>query len=124
MISNRRGTALSEGLLVPSCDPSPKETSPQIPPVNASNASVSDRQHRSGAARRAVQRTALDSDDRRVFNIWVRWVTAFYSLLIISLLVAMRLAAPAPAGMETVSAAPTIERSSPDLHGSRIGSGK
>ena len=68
--------------------------------------------------------TAVDPDDRKVFNVWARWVTAFYSLLIISLLVAMRLGAHAPAGRETASAASTIERSSPELHGSRIGSGK
>lgn len=68
--------------------------------------------------------TALDPDDRKVFNVWARWVTAFYSLLIMSLLVAMRLGAQVPAGRETASAASTIERSSPELHGSRIGSGK
>jgi hypothetical protein len=61
---------------------------------------------------RAARWASLDSDDRKVFNIWAARVAAVYSLLIISLLGAILLGAYAPLGPKHLLASRAIERSS------------
>jgi hypothetical protein len=72
----------------------------------------------SGAARWAL----LDSRDRQVFNGWALRVTAFYSVLIASLLMAIQLATDTPAGRRVLLASPSLERNSPELPVMRTGS--
>jgi hypothetical protein len=129
MISNRQRAEFPEGVLVLSGDTSAKETPPPVQVIKASNDSDPEPQQRSGGrsnpvASRAAQWASMNSNDREVFNIWARGVVAFYSLLIISLLVAVLLGAHAPAGGAAVSTASTMERSSPELPAPRTRSGK
>jgi hypothetical protein len=64
---------------------------------------------------RAARWASLDSDDRKVFNIWAARVAAFYSLLVISILGAILLGAYTPLGRKAVLVSRAIERSSSQL---------
>jgi hypothetical protein len=67
------------------------------------------------AGSRAVRWASLDSDDRKVFNIWAARVAAFYSLLILSILGAILLGAYTPLGQKALLVSRAIERGSPEL---------
>jgi hypothetical protein len=58
---------------------------------------------------------ALDSNDRAVFNIWARRVTAFYSLLIVSLVAAMLLGAHLSDDQKLLAATSAMDKSSPAM---------
>jgi hypothetical protein len=67
------------------------------------------------AGSRAARWASLDSEDRKVFNIWAAGVAAFYSLLVISILGAILLGAYTPLGQKALLVSRAIERSSPEL---------
>lgn len=74
----------------------------------------------SGAGVNSVSRptarwTSLDSDDRRVFNVWALGVAAFYSSLALSLLVAILLGVYTPAGQKDLSASAGTQYRSTEL---------
>jgi hypothetical protein len=121
MRSNHRRSHGSEGIFVLSCDAFPKETGlPGAEAARATNVLDSGRQVCSDSGRDAADGrggrwASLDAHDREVFNIWAKRVTAFYSLLIISLVAAMLLGAYTPADRKLLAASPAMERSSPEM---------
>jgi hypothetical protein len=77
----------------------------------------SERQRRfdAGVNWRTARWTSLDSEDRRVFNVWALGVAAFYSSLALCLLVATLLGAYTPAGQKNLSASAAMQPHSPEL---------
>lgn len=103
MLINRPRSNSSEGVFVPGPDPLRKQTG--LPRAAGANS----------AGRFPAQWTSLDSDDRKVFNVWARWVAAFYASLVASLLVAIVVGARMPAGQRPGSAPSATQHSSLDL---------
>ena len=57
------------------------------------------------ARRHDTRRTSLGPDDRKVFNVWALRVAAFYSSLVLALLVAMLVGVHTPAGHDLSASA-------------------
>lgn len=120
MASNRQRSGLPEGVFVMGCEPLSKDTGlPRIgirgaSTVEASNDSGSAYPSRAGGERDQDDSSApwwasLGSDDHKVFNVWVLAMTAFYSLIMISLLAAVLLGVYTPEGRSAGAAAPGAE---------------
>jgi hypothetical protein len=77
---------------------------------------------RGAADSRATRWASLQPNDREVFNIWAKWVIAFYSLLVAGLVVAMLLGARTSADRKDLSASSTAERGPPALSATAPGS--
>jgi hypothetical protein len=129
MFSNGQRSNSPEGVLVLSCHTFSEEAGvPRKEAARASNDPGSESQERPGGYRdspawsRAAGWTSQDPNEREVFNVWARSVAAFYSLIIISLLVAMSLGAHTPAGPKALSASAAMERGSPGLSVPQAGS--
>jgi hypothetical protein len=75
-------------------------------------------------SRRTARWTSLDSDDRRVFNVWALGVTAFYSSLALCVLVAVLLGAYTPAGQKNLSASVAMQPHSSELSAAARSIGK
>jgi hypothetical protein len=58
---------------------------------------------------------SLDPNDRAVFNIWARRVAAFYSVLILSLVVAILLGAHISDDQKLLAATAAMEQSAPEM---------
>src|ERR1035437_7894552 len=116
MFSNGQRSNSPEGVLVLSCHTFSEETG--VPRKEERPGGYRD----SPAWSRAAGWTSQDPNEREVFNVWARSVAAFYSLIIISLLVAMSLDAHTPAGPKALSASAAMERGSPGLSVPQAGS--
>jgi hypothetical protein len=116
MASNHRRSRLPEGVFVMSREPVSKDGLPRIGTVKAANDSGSAYPLRAGGDRDHDDSpppwwASLGSENRKVVNVWVLAVSAFYSLVMISLLTAVLLGAYTPEGRNAVAAAPGAERS-------------
>jgi hypothetical protein len=104
MISNHQRPHLPPGTEA-ACASNILDSGPQVRSASGQNA----------PGGRGARWASLDSNDRAVFNIWARRVTAFYSLLIISLVAAMLLGAHISADRKLLAASPAMELSSPEM---------
>ena len=66
----------------------------------------------SSAATLPARREDLDPADRDTYDVWARWVGAFYSSLAVLLLLALLVGAHMPVDRKVLPDSPTFERSS------------